>query len=364
MKKVLFCLKMPHNTYVGGVATVINQYLEHRNLFEKNGYSVEVFDYVLPSVFKKLPSQCREFLYGFLQKRALKHYLKNNEVEIVNIHTSREWLFLKDLVLAKAVSRKYGTKVVLTVHVGAASTVFKRIERFKEYVVKALNFEVSKTVFLSKQIQGEFIALGVDAERTAVLYNSHNLTPVNLGSDLKRNAALQLLYVGALHREKGILELLEALCALTDVNFHIDICGLHTDQSIVPAFNRYIELLGNKVSLRGYVSGSEKTMLFAHADVLLLPSYHEGMPLVILEALASGCAIISTKVGTTPEILTDQNVRWVNKQSSEEIKAAVKVLSQDAQLLHKLQNNNLALSQNYTMQSHIQRLCRIYANVD
>jgi len=354
---------MPRGTYVGGVATVINGYLEHQDIFNKCGYESDIFDYVLPAWFSKLPSKIEQVLYGIFQERAIDKYLNNNDVDVINIHTSREWLFFKDVNLAKHINRKFKKNVVLTVHVGAVGTVFNRIKLFKSSLLNIMNTNIAKIVFLSQEMREDFIALGIDKQRTEVLYNPHNMIPVKNKDKLERMANLHLLFVGALHREKGILELLEALCHLDNIDFHMDICGLNTDDSIRGDLERYKESLGGRVTFHGYVQGSKKTALFERADVLLLPSYHEGMPLVVLEALASRCAVVSTRVGTTPEILTEDNALWVEVKSSKDIEEAVRKLEVDRGYMEKMKVMNLQLSEKFSIGKHIEELCEIYDKV-
>jgi glycosyltransferase involved in cell wall biosynthesis len=363
MKKVLLCFKMPHGTYIGGVATIINNYLQNKEKFKANGYDIELFDYVMEDKYKKLPSKISEIVYGILQRRALKKYLKLNLVDVINIHTSREWLYVKDILLAKMIAKKYGIKVVLTIHVGTASTVYNRIRLLKQSTLKIVNRYVSKIIFLSKEIQNEFIHLGIKKEKTEVLYNPHFLSQVEDEKEGDRRAVLQLLYVGALHREKGILELLNALCNMEDFDFHVDICGINTDKSIILEFEECIQKLDKKVTLHGYVSGKEKTQLFNQADVLVLPSYHEGMPLVIMEALATGCAIISTKVGTTPEILNKENVCWVKIKSKDDIINAVENLYRNPKQLLNMKKSNFELGKKFTIERHVEKLCDIYSKM-
>ena len=53
----------------------------------------------------------------------------------------------------------------------------------------------------------------------------------------------------------------------------------------------------------GWVSGEEKKKYLSNSNILVLPSYHEGFPVVILEAMASGSAVIATDVGAIPEMI-------------------------------------------------------------
>ena len=359
MKKAIICVKKSMtDSYVGGVITIVNHYLSHTEQFEANGFETKLFNHQMKRTLKN--SKLNNVLYGFSQCRALLTELKKEPVDVVNIHTSCQFLFLKDVWLAKQIAKKRGVKVVLTVHVGAAETVFERIGRFRKMALNILNRYVAKTVFLSKEIQKEFVEMGVDASRTEVLYNFHCMEPISAAEKLSRKAKLHLLFVGAIHREKGIMELMEALGSLSDVDFHLDVCGKLTDGSIRERFDELVAALGERVTLNGYVSGKDKTAIFERADVLLLPSYHEGMPLVILEALANGCAIVSTRVGATPEILDEENSVWVKIADVDSLREAILDLDRQSERLEKMKKANLQKAKDFTIEANIQALCEIY----
>lgn len=364
MKKVLLCSRMPHNnSYIGGVVSILQSYLANKVLFEKEGYQIEMFDYQPDEKWEKYNSKVKNIAYIFQQRRALSSKLQSERNVIINIHTSREFLFLKDILLAKMVKKKFNCPVIITIHVGDINTVFNRIQKLKKYMISCINTYVDKVVFLSKKIEKQFINVGLDKDKCEVLYNFHDMVPVCKDSILKKTAKIHLIYVGAIHREKGILELLTALNNIKDIDFHLDLCGKLTDKSIENTVNELIEDLGEKVTLCGYVSGERKTVLFNRADVLVLPSYHEGMPLVILEGLSQGCALIATKVGATPEILNKDNVIWTEIRSYHEIEAAIRKLYDSPSTLKKMQSANQILSSKYTLENNISMLCKVFSAI-
>lgn len=365
MKSVTLCNRMPHdNSYVGGVVSILLSYLKSAKYFEDHGFELNLFNYEFSQRIHIKNAKLKNILYIFRQRKALSKRLKQDNDTILNIHTSREFLFLKDVFLAKLAWKKHCVPVVLTVHVGDISTVFNRIQPLKELLIKYMNRYISKTVFLSKEIMAQFVAEGLDADKCEVLYNFHNLEPIAENEELPRTAQLHLLYVGAIHREKGVIELLTALNQLQTLDWHLDLCGKLTDSSIQGEYSSLISSLRNKVTEHGYVSGKKKTAIFERADALILPSYHEGMPLVVLEALAGGCAVISTKVGATPEILTEDNVCWVEEKSAEDLSKTIQKLYVSQDKLKRLKDNNLALSGEYGIEEHIAKLCKIYESVN
>lgn len=340
--------------YVGGVASLINSYLNHKMIFHNYSYDIRLYDYVSRRK-RKRNKYLNFFLYFLDQRRATIQEIAKNNTDIVHIHTSREFLFLKDLLLAMYIKRKTHLPIALTIHVGDINTVFFRIEAFKKLCIMIMNKVFSKVFFLSEIIKSQFESVGFNREKGCVLYNFHDLPQVE--QVLDRGHKYYFLFVGSIHREKGILELLSACSRMSDVDFSLDICGLLTDKSISDQVKSYIEQLGDKVTMHGYVTGAMKSMLYERADVFVLPSYHEGMPLVILEALRGGCAIVSTPVGTTSEILSTDNVVWTRVGSSDDLLFAMQNIIRDGDLLDQLKRNNKELSRRYSVGENIKRYC-------
>ena len=360
MKRVYNCLKMPHGSYIGGVAAVVNSYIENRDIFLSYGFDIDIFDYQNERIDSIKCSLLQTILYGYGQWKELR---KQTEcIDILHIHTSRSSLFLKDVLLLKRVHTKLGKKIVLTIHVGDVNTVFQKIPRFLQYrIINELNKHVSTVCFLSDIMRKQFIDRGLKECISETLYNFHNLNLPE--SNIKPvGSRLNLLFVGMINRDKGIIELLKAANNVLDVPLHLSICGTVTDESIRREYEELVKKAGDRVTENGYVKGEDKRKIFSNSDVLILPSYHEGLPLVILEALAAGCAIISTRVGATPEILSEDNVIWIEKQNVESIERAIRILYKNKGFCESMKYKNYRLSKNYSRDTHIYKLCDIYKN--
>lgn len=342
--------------YMGGVPTMVKSYLDGVEEFATHNCVLTHLN-IAPTIHTG-NSKLDNVAYIFTQRKAARKHLRENNYDVIHIHTSREFLFLKDVLLAKMISKLTHTPIVLTIHVGAIETVYNRIGWFKEKSIAILNCYVSKTIFLSKVMREDFIDAGLDEQKSTILYNFHNFTPtINIP---EKKEGLQLLFVGAIHREKGILELLHAIEQMPALRCHLNICGKLTDNSIKDEVESLKAKLSDQVSFLGYVSGENKTLLFRQSDVLVLPSYHEGLPLVILEALGAGCAIIATKVGAIPEVLFDENVLWIEKESTESLISQILNLSRNRSQLELMKASNLELGKHYSFDAHITELCSIY----
>lgn len=347
-----------HGGYMGGVATMVDAYMKGVAEFAQCGYELTHLN-IAPTVSTGI-SKLDNIAYIVTQRKAICKYLDKNRFDVVHIHTSREFLFLKDVQLAQLIRKKYKTPIVMTIHVGSIDTVYHKIGWFKKTSIRLLNKYVEKVVFLSKVMCRDFINAGLEEKRTEILYNFHRFAPAQLQAATE-TGKLELLFVGAIHREKGIMELLQALSELSSVDFHLNVCGKLTDATIKDDIEQMKAKLGDKVSFLGYVSGEAKTQLFHKSDMLILPSYHEGLPLVIMEALGAGCAIMSTAVGSIPEILHDENCLWIEVASVESIKAQLDNISGNSLISMKQANEQLGL--NFTFEEHVKRLARIYSSV-
>ena len=139
-----------------------------------------------------------------------------------------------------------------------------------------------------------------------VLANGIKLEPVSTLEPNKNKRTL--LFLSNLIKAKGILIFIDAIEQVLNenANFKVKIVGDSGDVSIEEVrrvvadknLQSYVEVLGPKY-------GSDKEKILLDSDVLVLPTENECFPLVILEAMAKGLVIISTKVGAIPEIVQD-----------------------------------------------------------
>jgi glycosyltransferase involved in cell wall biosynthesis len=115
-----------------------------------------------------------------------------------------------------------------------------------------------------------------------------------------------LLFAGRLHPQKDPLRLVQALKALNQPNVHLLVAG---DGELAPALKEEILRLhlSTQVTMLGAVDAVRLVTFYQVASALVLSSEFEGLPLVVLEALACGTPIVSTRCGETPNFLTSSS---------------------------------------------------------
>jgi len=114
-------------------------------------------------------------------------------------------------------------------------------------------------------------------------------------STLHQHRPLRILFLARLIKEKGIYELLDAFRSLSQQfkNLELVIAG---DGAILNELKTEYQEFKN-IIWKGHVQGEAKISLFSSADIYVLPSYSEGLPISLLEAMAFGLPIITTPVG-------------------------------------------------------------------
>jgi glycosyltransferase involved in cell wall biosynthesis len=163
----------------------------------------------------------------------------------------------------------------------------------------------------------------VRPSRISVVYNGVPATAAKPRT-VPDDGRFRLLFVGNLLERKGVKDLLQAFAApsLRARNIELTMAG----GGPVEQYRAMAHQLGiaDRVSFTGWVSQDAARSLMVNADALILPAYDEGLPLVILEALASATPVICTPVGSIPEVLADhETALFVSPGDENGIAAAI-----------------------------------------
>lgn len=217
--------------------------------------------------------------------------------------------------------------------------------------VRAISMKADHVFSYGGKITDIILSIGVEKSKIIEL-------PSGVESSVLANAVketkspVKFLFLGRYERRKGIQELNIALSRLKNDNFEFHFVGP------IPGAHR-INL--PKVIYHGEVRDKKQlSNLISDCDVLVCPSWSEGMPNVILEALANGLGVIATDVGATA-VLVSERTGWLLKSSepTEIHRALEKVLGTSAMEIDRKKNNALLLmKESFTWEILIDELIR------
>ena len=223
----------------------------------------------------------------------------NRRIRIVHIHTASYTSFTRSC-LYMHIAKAMGRKVIMHVHGGAFRDYYNEN---RSYVTRQLR--QSDCVMALSDYWKRFMAQEVGVDRVEVVSNIIP-KPEFIAEPCADDGKMHAMFMGLLIRDKGIYDLIEAVANIKDKlagRFVLHVCGTGETEAV----KERISALGinDIVSLEGWVSGQAKTRLMNQCRLYVLPSYIEGLPLSILEAMSYKMCIIATGVGSIPELLAD-----------------------------------------------------------
>ncbi|MBA6294077.1 glycosyltransferase [Colwellia sp. MB3u-70] len=214
------------------------------------------------------------------------------------------WAF-PEAVSASWVSKLMNCDFYFKVHGSDINLHGKIPARAKQIVNASKNAKGILSV--SQALADEMITMGIDKEKIHVIYNGvdHQKFQVK-DSIFEPNNHNYILYVGNLKKEKGVIELLNGFAAISAKYPTLKLLyagpGNLSSQIASQAKNMAIS---DKVTLLGGVDHDQLPGLINQARLLALPSYNEGVPNVVLEAMACGTPVLATNVGGIPEVVNE-----------------------------------------------------------
>jgi glycosyltransferase involved in cell wall biosynthesis len=173
---------------------------------------------------------------------------------------------------------------------------------------------------LSTDLRDTFRSRGVASEKMSTASQGCDITEfsppkegeehfeaTDCSGDDQECEEFRLLYVGRITPNKGLDELMEAFRRVAEteaLRITLDVVG-EGSPDVIRKYRSWLDQWGleDHSRFRGYVENDHLCHIYQDVDVFVLPSHREGLPNVILEAMASGTVCIGTRVGAIPELL-------------------------------------------------------------
>lgn len=225
-------------------------------------------------------------------------------VDLVHAHVAMRGSFWRKMVFA-VTARRFGVPVVLHLH-GSEMKLFHAQQPPWRQRLIARQLEASSRVLVLSRSWMDFVSAIAPAARVEVVPNYVGLPPKEKLHRPQREH-VSVLFLGLIGQRKGVYDLIPALDKARRLSpaIRLRIGGNGETERV----ERQITELGlaDHVSLLGWVSGDDKQRELAQADIFVLPSYNEGLPMSVLEAMAWGLPVITTRVGGIPELVDHES---------------------------------------------------------
>lgn len=284
----------------------------------------------------------------------------DKELEIIHVHGSHGASVYRKAAIIFMAKLLFSKKVIYHLHSSSFDLYYKNGNKLYRWLCNAAISRSDVLVALSND-WAKYYTDTFDPKRIVIIKNVI-ATPVK--TNVRNNdLRLKFLFLGRIGERKGTFDLLEVIKMNKEVwngTIKFLIGGDGETHKLVKLITEY--QIDDIVTFIGWVSGDKKIHLLQTSDVLILPSYNEGLPISILEGMSYGLPIIASNVGGIPEVVfPDVNGYIVTPGNLKEIEVAVNsIISANPEQLVNYKNNSLSIAEDYMPQKVIQQLAELY----
>lgn len=218
----------------------------------------------------------------------------------------------------------------------------------------------SVPVALSPQVQQTILPFyGLKAEQVPVIYNGVDLSRFSPKTDYALGAPVELLHVGRLNPQKNHGRLLRAFSLLHAEypQCHLTLVG---DGELRQEVESLVKDLGLEQAVTFAGAQADVRPYLEKADIFVLPSDYEGIPMTIIEAMATGLPIVATAVGGVPDMLRQEESGLLVPPEEMAVAQACARLVQSRTLRERLGRNARADTQRFSAEHMAQSYAGVY----
>lgn len=317
-RKIRVCFVSPLPPPYGGIANwtaMIQKYLDE-NYFDRIEYNI-----VNTSPGKRVTegrSSWERVIgggIGMLRVRRQIKYLLRKRVDCVHLATSGSLSVFRDFFIARLLI-KNNIPFVYHIHFGRIPELMEKNNlewKLLDYVIK-----ISKTTITIDKMTYERIKNQCNDK---VVYIPNPINSKDMPKAKKSNSK-KVMFLGWVVKEKGIEELLAAwqILSLKHKEWKLEIVGPYKEeykQSLLERYNC------ERINFHGEKPHKQAMELLNDSEIFCLPSYTEGCPYVIMEALMLGKVIVATDVGNIPEMVQEDNGFIVPSKNKKKLERAL-----------------------------------------
>lgn len=337
----------PDRNSKGGIASVVNQY------FDAGLQNQVELTYISTACDGNNINKYAQFCSGII-----KFFKIINNVDIVHIHMASRGSYRRKrqfVVWAKQKKKK----VIIHLH-GGEFKIFYDEEadvKLKSDICKILNLG-DKVIVLSNEWK-EFIDTIVEPEKVVVV---HNAVALNHKSHLENQS---IIFLGKLGKGKGVYDLIDAMPYV--IKNHPDVMLLLAgDGEIEKCRKKATEnrTIAN-IKFLGWIDSETKKKLLSESSIFVLPSYNEGLPMSMLEAMSFGLPVVVSDAGGIPAVIHDgENGLLVHAGDINKLSVVLTEVLEDVELRYKLGKSAFdTINKFFSIDKQLRKLLNMYKSL-
>lgn len=292
-----------------------------------------------------------------------KEMMKQAQYDLIHITSSASLSLLKDLYMIQ-IAHKHGVKALIHFRFGRIQELQQK--RNWEWKLLCRVVRCADMVIVIDKLSYNTLR-GAGFENVRLLPNPVAPRVLSRIDEVKpiERAERTLLFVGHGLRTKGIYELVDACRSIP--NIKVKMLGSIEEQTKenLYKYSDYAEWL----DVKGEIPYEKVIEEMCRCDVFVLPTYTEGFPNVILESMACGCAIVTTKVGAIPEMLEEEGGKhygiMVEPRNVEQLRAAIEKMLSDFEFKSECRANaQQRVNERYNIDSVWKQMVAIWSETN
>lgn len=286
------------------------------------------------SLLEKLTQRIRDVI-------SVGRALQDQVFDVAVVKTAHDWRTLTRDIAAVLVIRRRCRPVVLELHGSRASTLIGPGGHAFKLATAALLALVDAVMVLSKEEQRQWQAFHPRLTVFTVKNPYARVFSASAEPANESRSGARALFVGRLIEEKGIFELVEAFAkVLEQTHCRLVIVGEGGQEKELRSRVSHLGL-GESITMPGHLSESALSDEYRKATIFVLPSWSEGFPTVLAEAMDAGLPIITTRIrGAADHLIADENALFVQPRDVNGLASALIRLLEDGDLRARMASAN------------------------
>jgi glycosyltransferase involved in cell wall biosynthesis len=289
--------------YSSKVLTIGPDYMNHRGgvgaviaLYSKY---YDVFNFI-PS-YKVGSTIYKNYVFFISIIKLVSLLISNWKIKLIHIHGASYGSFYRKFIIFAISKFVFRKKIIYHIHGGGFKEFYNTRDVISKCMIKTLLANTDIVICLS-QSWYEYFRKNFKTKSLAILPNIIDYPEIV--QNTKKTSSINFLFFGLICKAKGTFDLINVIAKNKESyrgRVKLIIGGNGEIQELMTLINNnHIEDI---VEFLGWVDSNKKVAVLNNTDVLILPSYNEGLPISILEAMSYGKAVIATRVGGIPEIV-------------------------------------------------------------